>query len=64
MHKGQAVLRTRYQQKVRVMRRAHDDGYTLDQLQRLGKFKNRQGLITFMKRNGLNSPVSLNPSPD
>lgn len=52
-HKGQAVLRTRYLQKVRVMRRAKDDGYTLDQLQRLGKFKNRQGLMTFLRKNGL-----------
>ncbi|WOF44324.1 hypothetical protein KNJ79_05175 [Sphingopyxis indica] len=58
-HKGQQARRVLHQQKVRVIRRAKDDGYTLDQLQRLGRFKHRQSLIKFMERNGINSPIEV-----
>jgi len=50
-HRGQHARRIQNQQKVRVIRRAKDDGYTLDQLQRLGRFKHRESLIKFMERN-------------
>jgi len=52
-HRGQHARRIQNQQKVRVLRRAKEDGYTLDQLQRLGRFKCRQGLVKFLQRNGI-----------
>lgn len=45
--------RIQHEMKVRVVRRAAEDGHSLEHLQKLGRFKTRQGLNMFLKNHGI-----------